>query len=71
MGVDLGRGETLVAQQFLDDSKVRPSVEEMRGKAMAEGVGRNTLRQARGAPELLQTPAYATSANGAPPMIQE
>jgi hypothetical protein len=71
MGVDLGRGETLVAQQFLDDSKVRPSVEEMRGKAMAEGVGRNTLRQARGASELLQAPAYAPSANGAPPMIQE
>jgi hypothetical protein len=39
MSVDLGRGEALVAEQFLDYAQVRAAVEEMRREAVAQGVG--------------------------------
>src|SRR5262249_53583849 len=38
MGVNLGCGQTLVAEQFLHATDVGPGVEQVRGKAMAERV---------------------------------
>ena len=38
VGVVLGRGQALVAEEFLDDAEVGPAVQEMRGEGMAQGV---------------------------------
>ena len=38
MGVDLSRGETLVAKQFLHDTKVRATFEQVRGVSVAKRV---------------------------------
>ena len=43
MSVDLGGLQTGVSQQFLDDTQVSTSVEEVRGEAVAERVGRRGL----------------------------
>ena len=40
VGVDLGGGDVGVTEKLLDSSKVRPSLQEMGGKAVTEGVGR-------------------------------
>ena len=45
MRVDLRRREVLMAQQFLDDTEVRPTVQQVRGERVAEGVRRDTFRQ--------------------------
>ncbi len=39
VGVDLGGGEALVAEELLDNAKVRPALEEMRSEGMAERMG--------------------------------
>ena len=39
MGVDLGGGQALVAEKFLDAAEISPAVEHVAGKAVAEGVG--------------------------------
>ena len=38
VGVDLGRRQTFVAEQFLDAAKVRATVEQVRGEAVPQGV---------------------------------
>ncbi len=38
VGVDLGSGETRVAEQFLNVPQVRAAVEQVRGKRMAQCV---------------------------------
>ena len=39
MGVDLGGGQALVAEKFLDAAEIGPAVEHVAGKAVAERVG--------------------------------
>ena len=39
MSVNLRRVDGLVAEQFLDEAKVRPVLQKVRGKRMAEFVG--------------------------------
>lgn len=39
MGIDLGRREAFVTQQFLDHAQVRPAFEQVRGVGVAQGVG--------------------------------
>ena len=43
MGVDLGGGQIRVAEKHLDNTQVRPMIEEMRGKRMPERMGREVL----------------------------
>src|SRR5258706_4721320 len=49
VGVALGRGETAVAQQLLDETEIRARPQHVGGEAVAEGVGRDPLGDA-GAP---------------------
>ena len=44
MGVDLGRDDTGVAKQDLDASQIRPALQHVGGKAVAEGVDRKSTR---------------------------
>ncbi len=39
MGVDLGRGQALVAEKLLDDPQVGAAIEQVGREAVAEGVG--------------------------------
>jgi len=41
VGVDLGRGQALVAQKFLNNTQVGPALEEVGGVGVAQGVGVN------------------------------
>ena len=45
MGVDLGRGELRVAQQFLHEPEIRTGVEEVRRIGMPQFVRRQVVRQ--------------------------
>src|SRR4051794_9460686 len=45
MGVELGRGDTRMTEQLLDDSQVRPTFEQMRGKGMPQRMGADRLRK--------------------------
>ena len=38
MRVDLSRHETFVTEEFLDTTDVRSAIEQMRGKAMSQGM---------------------------------
>ena len=48
VGVDLGGGETGVAEEFLDAAEVCAVVEEVGGEAVAELVGMDFLGEASG-----------------------
>jgi hypothetical protein len=56
MGIDHGRGEVLVPQEFLDGSDVVAGFEQVRGKRMAEGVTSNVFDDAGLANSLLHGP---------------
>lgn len=45
MSVNLGRGQTLVPQQFLDTTKVSSPVQQMRGKGVPQCVRAGLLRE--------------------------
>src|SRR5208283_1171059 len=47
VGVHLGSGQAGVAEQLLHGADVRPTVEQMRGEGMAEGVRGHALSQVR------------------------
>ena len=47
MGVNHGRPHIAVAQQFLNRSDIVIGLQQMRGKAVAKGVGRDALGQFR------------------------
>ena len=64
VGVYLGRGQTLVTQQFLDDAQIGPTVEQVGGETVAEGVGRDTLGQPGGHPQPLHTEPQAADCKG-------
>ena len=44
MGVDHGRGDVLVAEEFLDRAEVAAVLEPVGGEGMAEGVAGGALR---------------------------
>ena len=46
MRVALSRGEIGVAEEFLDHTKVRPTIEEMGGERVPEGMGMGRTRGA-------------------------
>jgi hypothetical protein len=60
-----------VAQQFLHDAQVRPAIEQMRSEAVAEGVGRNALRQPGSHTQSLETEPHAAHRQGGASMIEE
>ena len=64
VSVNLGSRQTLVAQQFLDDTQIGPAVEQMGGETVAEGVGRDTLGQPGGHPQPLHTEPQAADCKG-------
>jgi hypothetical protein len=43
-GVDLGRGNIRMAQHDLNGTKIRPTFQQMGGKGMSQGVGRNFFK---------------------------
>jgi len=45
VSVSLGGGEAAMTQQLLDGAQVRPSIEQMGGKGMAQGMGGDMLSQ--------------------------
>ena len=71
MGVNLGRGEALVAEQLLDDPQVRAAVEEVGGKAVAQGVRRDAERQAGPGPEPVEPEAEPTNTERPACLIEE
>lgn len=60
VGVDLGRGEAAVSEEFLDRAEVGASVEEVGGEAVAEGVWTGSQVEADGF-EVLDEQASDTS----------
>ena len=64
VSVNLGRRQTLVAQQFLDDTQIGPAVEQMGGETVAEGVGRDALGQPGGYTQPLHTEPQAADGQG-------
>ena len=65
VGVDLGRGQVAVSQEFLHDPDARASVQEMSGETVAQGVGRYAS-QAREFPGMMSH-ALLDRASGDPP----
>ena len=47
VGVDLGRADARMAEQFLDHAQVSAVFQEMRGKAVSQHVGRDVAGNAR------------------------
>src|SRR5512141_1678378 len=46
MGVDLGGGGVIVAEQFLDRADVGPALEQVRGETVAKGMAADVLGNA-------------------------
>ena len=69
--VDLCRREALVAQQLLDDPKVGPAIEEVRGEGVTEGVRRDAVGKSGAATEDVEPQPQPSDAEGSAPMIQE
>ena len=65
VGVDLGRGQVLVAEQLLDDAQVRPAVEQVRRERVAQGVRRDAGRQAGRPDQAVEPVAQAAHADRA------
>jgi hypothetical protein len=61
MRVDLGCPKALVPQEVLDNPEVRTPLQEMRGEAMPEGMGRDALLDTGGSSSVLDDPLYRPS----------
>ena len=71
VGVDLRCREALVAEKLLDDPQVGAAVEEMRREGVAQGVGRDALRQTGPPAELVEPVAQPADAERDAAMIEE
>ena len=71
VGVDLGGEDGLVAQHFLDDAEVGPVFDEVGGKGVAEGVGRDFLLDAGGHGLVLDQFEDGDAAEGLSELVQE
>jgi hypothetical protein len=60
-----------VAQQFLHDAQVGPAVEQVRREAVAEGVGRDTLRQPGSHTQSLETEPDSPHRKGGASMVEK
>ena len=65
VGVDLGRGDPLVSQQFLHLPQVRAIIEQVGGEGVPQRMGRNILGQVRGDEVFLEESPYRS--RGKPP----
>ena len=71
VGVDLRRREALVTEQLLDDAQVRAAVEQVRRERVAQGVGRDAVRQARAPAQPVQPVAQAADAERLAVVVEE
>lgn len=71
MGVDLRGDEALMAQKFLDAADVSPPVQQVRGEAMAERMGRSAPIQAGGAQVFFQHPSDAAGGQAPAKAVDE
>src|SRR5450631_4567276 len=71
MGVDLGGGQALVAEQLLDHPQVGPAIEEVGREAVPEGVRRHAQRQAGPGPQAIEAEAQPAHAEGPAAVVQE
>ena len=71
MSVDLRRRQALVAEQFLNAAEVRSTVEQMRGEAVPEGVGRCDRVEACLFEILLQHTADAAGGQPASELVEK
>ena len=71
VGVDLRRGETLVAEQFLDTAQVGAAVEQVRGETMPQRVRCRGAVEARQHEILVKHPPDAAGRQSLAELIQE
>jgi hypothetical protein len=71
VGVDLGRGEVLVAEQLLDHAQVGTAVQEVGRERVAQGVWRHAHGQAGRAEQAIEAVAQTTHPERRPVVVEE
>ena len=71
VGVDLRGDQAFMAEQFLDAANVGPSVEQVRGETMPQGVGRSPQVEPRLLEVLLQHPSHAAGGDSLAKFVGE
>ena len=71
VGVDLGRGKRLMAQEFLNTAQVGAIVQHMGGKAVAEGMGTDSRVQAGDAEVFIHLATHASGAESAAMLVDK
>ena len=71
MGIDLRCGQALVSQQLLDYAQVRSAIEQVRGEAMAQRVGRDPFRQSGSYTQSLQPVSHSPDPERVAEVIEE
>ena len=71
VGIDLGRGQVAVAEQFLDAPEVGPAVEQVGREAVAQGVRAGAAVEAEGGEVALEQAADAPRRQPGPVAVEE